>query len=132
MPVYPLSPSTINKLTRVEKKMSMRSLLTPILDNERLTNGLDDAEARMLIEWLVERAERVRHAAEVRSLCCRARAIARFVGLWCHEHSAAAALQLAATERFAWPLPTTEVDPCDLLNDILAWEDTPTEERDDA
>ena len=114
--------------------MSMRALLTPILNNERLTHGLDDAEARVLIEWLVERTEvlcaqeqETRVSAEVQRLCLRARAIARFVGLWCHERVRGAALQLAATERFAWPLPVDDVDPCDLLSDILAWEDHPSE-----
>jgi hypothetical protein len=117
--------------------MSMRSLLTPILDDEHVTRGLEDAEARMLIEWLVERAETLRcqepneprAEAEVRRLCRRARAIAKFVSLWCHELLPGPALQLAATERFAWPLPASEVDAYDLLNDILAWEDTPEDER---
>ena len=112
--------------------MSMRSLLMPILDNERVTAGLDDAEARLLIEWLVERTEAL-HAkipneasvrTEVQRLCRRARGIARFVSLWCHDRLPGPALQLAATERFTWPLPTEEMDPCDLLGDILAWEDT--------
>jgi hypothetical protein len=117
--------------------MSTRALLTPILENEHVTRGLDDAEARILIEWLVERAEIVfaknqhvkRMKAEVQRLCLRGRAIARFVTLWCHDRSASAALQLAATERFAWPLPTDTLDACDLLSDILAWEDTPVDER---
>jgi hypothetical protein len=111
--------------------MSMRSLLAPILDDEHVTRGLGDAEARMLVDWLVERAERLhgldpderRVQVEVKGLCGRARAVARFVALWCHERVRGAALQLAATERFAWPLPVSEVDPCDLLSDILAWED---------
>jgi hypothetical protein len=110
--------------------MSVRSLLNLILDNDRLTRGLGDAEARMLIEWLVERAESAhaqdpseeRAHVEVERLCRRARAIARFVTLWCHERSPGAALQLAATERFGWPLPVEPMDGCDLLSDILAWE----------
>lgn len=117
--------------------MSLRSLLTPILDDDQLTRRLDDPEARMLIEWLVERAEataareenRRRTEAAVDRMCRRARAIACFVVLWCHEQSASAALQLAATERFAWPLPAGPVEPCDLLNDILTWEDTPEDEK---
>jgi hypothetical protein len=116
--------------------MSWRNLLNPILDNDRLTRGLGDAEARMLIEWLVEHAEsqyarnETRARAEVERLCRRARAIARFVTLWCHERLPGPALQLAATERFTWPFPVDDVDACDLLNDILAWEDTPADERD--
>ena len=104
--------------------MSVRALLNPILDNDRLTRGLEDAEARMLIEWLVERAESqgARAEAEMQRWCRRARAIARFVVLWCHERAPAAALQLAATERFGWPLPVGEMDACDLMQAILAWE----------
>ena len=110
--------------------MSLRLLLKPILDDHHVTGGLDDAEARMLIEWLVEQAElryvrdrdKTRAETEVGRMCRRARGIGRFVSLWCHARSPGAALQLAATERFAWPLPTCEMDACDLLNDILAWE----------
>lgn len=111
--------------------MSLRTLLTPILDDHHLTHRLDDAEARMLIEWLVERAEQIvareasarRAQSAVKRLCRRARAIGRFVVLWCYEASPTAALQLAATERFDWPLPTSTMDPCDLLSDILTAED---------
>ncbi len=105
--------------------MSPRTQLSAILDNDRLTNGLDDGEARMLIEWLVVRAEDQRECpdpAEVQRLCRRARAIARFVSLWCHEEMFGPALQLAATERFAWPLPVAPMDACDLMETILAWE----------
>jgi hypothetical protein len=109
--------------------MSLTPLLRPILDNENLTRGLGDAEARVLIEWLVQRAEE-RHAeagagavpAEVARLCRRARAIARFVGLWCYERAYGPAIQLAATERFTWPLPSAPADPYDLMSDILYWE----------
>jgi hypothetical protein len=102
--------------------MSWRAQLSPILDNDRITRGLEDAEARMLIEWLVERAETIDADADVMRLCLRARAIAKFVALWCHERLACAALQLAATERFTWPLPTEAMDACDLMQEILAWE----------
>jgi hypothetical protein len=106
--------------------MSWRAQLSPILDNDRITRGLEDAEARMLIEWLVERAEAMQAdgagEADLGRLCLRARAIAKFVALWCHQRLASAALQLAATERFAWPLPTEAMDACDLMQEILAWE----------
>lgn len=107
--------------------MSMRAFLAPILNNDRLTRGLDDAEARMLIDWLVARAEALTpddpgaNRKLARSVL-RARAVARFVTLWCHERSPGAALQLAATERFAWPLPVREMEACDLMHDILEWE----------
>jgi hypothetical protein len=109
--------------------MCLKSLLRPILHNDSLTRGLGDAEARALIEWLVQRAEEC-HARggadavppEVTRLCRRARAIARFVSLWCYARSYSAACQLAATERFHWPLPPGAADPYELMIDILYWE----------
>lgn len=102
--------------------MSTRAHLRPILDNDRITRGLEDAEARLLIEWLVARADTLKKPAEVRRLCLRARSIARFVMLWCHARLAGAALQLAATERFACPLPTQHMDASDLMQLMLDWE----------
>ncbi len=109
--------------------MCLKPLLRPILDDESLTRGLGDAEARALVEWLVHRAEEC-HAhsgaeavpAEVGRLCRRARAIARFVWLWCHREAFAAATQLAASERFEWALPADRVDAYELMTEILFWE----------
>jgi len=110
--------------------MLAKPLLSHILDNDALTRRLGDPEARILVEWLVEQAEHfaagpssesaVRSA--VQKLCRRARAIGRFVGLWCYESARGAAVQLAAAERFDWPLPTTAMDPCELMQAILSWE----------
>lgn len=108
--------------------MVAKELLSPILDDETLTRGLGDAEARALVEWLVERSEQIhRHGASdiggmIQSLCRRARTIARFVYLWCYQMDHGAACQLAATERFSWPFPTPEADPYDVLLEALAWE----------
>jgi hypothetical protein len=106
--------------------MLAKALLNAILADEALTRGLGDAEARVLVEWLVDRAEERAEAAdaavEVQALCRRGRAIGRFVSLWCHQRSPGAAHQLASAERFTWPLPTCPVDPCELMQAILAWE----------
>ena len=109
--------------------MLSKPLLSPILDDENLTRGLGDPEARLLVEWLVEQAEqRVGGGAEgparaeVGRLCRRGRAIGRFVFLWCQRGDAGAAYQLAAAERFDWPLPSEPMDPCDLMDGILTWE----------
>jgi hypothetical protein len=108
--------------------MPVDVLLQLILSDEALTRGLGDAEARVLIEWLVDQAERLAReaspgaAAEVRRLCRRGRAIARFVGLWCSD-ARAGATQLAAAERFIWPLPPTVGDPYELMQQIVAWEE---------
>lgn len=112
------------------KATMVKRFLDPILADEALTRGLRDPEARMLVEWLVEQAERLAETArpeeaadqEVARLCRRGRAISRFVGLWCHGGSRGAALQLACTERFAWPLPTSFIDPCELMQSIIDWE----------
>lgn len=109
--------------------MVANPLLNFILSDERLTRGLGDAEARVLVEWLVEQAEeltRTAGAAEadraVRWLCRRGRAVAHFVRLWCHDRARGAAGQLAAAERFAWPLPEADVDPCELMQAIVSCE----------
>ena len=107
--------------------MLSRPLLNLIVRDERLVRGLADPEARVLVEWLVDRAEESAHAPgdtleAVRRLCRRGRAIGRFVLLWCHAHARGAAGQLAASERFTWPLPAADMDPCVLMQNILAWE----------
>jgi hypothetical protein len=115
--------------------MSLRTLLNIILHDERLTQSLQDAEARMLVEWLVERAEATLASgtdeaaarADVLKTSRRARGIARFVALWCHERAFGPALQLASAERFGWPLPTGPMEACDLMDTILAWESRPSQ-----
>jgi hypothetical protein len=110
--------------------MLARPLLSHILEDDALTRGLGDPEARVLVEWLVEQAERLgaekddeASGREVRKLCRRARAIGRFVGLWCYQRERGAAVQLAAAERFTWPLPVSRtVDPCELMQTIVACE----------
>jgi hypothetical protein len=111
-------------------------LLHDILRDEHLTRGLGDAEARALVEWLVDQAEKLAQTepaelaqAEVKRLCRRGRGIAHFVALWCLEGQWGAAAQLAASERFDWPLPDGPVDPCELMQLILAWEDQYAELR---
>jgi hypothetical protein len=108
--------------------MLARPLVGDILRDEGLTRGLGDPEARFLVEWLIDQGDRLAardlpHAtAQVRRLCRRGRAVACFVRLWCYEGSRRSAIQLAATERFGWPLPNQTVDPCELMQTILGWE----------
>jgi hypothetical protein len=109
--------------------MQVNPLLHHILGDDVLTRRLGDAEARVLVEWLVEQAEALAETlppaeaeTEVCRLCRRGRAIARFVTLWCGDRGRGAAGQLAVTERFHWPLPDAGVDPCELMQTIVAWE----------
>jgi hypothetical protein len=110
--------------------MLTKPLLSPILANEALTRGLGDAEARILVEWLVDQAEQVTPTGpddsaarrEVEALCRRGRSIGRFVGLWSQPGLRGAAGQLAVAERFTWPFPSPEADPCEVMQAILVWE----------
>jgi len=111
--------------------MLARRLLSQVFDDHALTRGLGDAEARILVEWLVERAERLadKGIEEDAAHCVlasdrlRARVFSRFVSTWCYYRDRGAAGQLAATERLNWPLPDADVDPCELMQVILDWED---------
>jgi hypothetical protein len=109
--------------------MRANPLVHRVLADEALTRGLGDEEARVLVEWLVERAEvlacqaeAVAAEQELRRLSRRCRAVGRFVLLWSARSSRGAALQLAGAERFVWPLPEGPVEPCELMEHILEWE----------
>jgi hypothetical protein len=108
-----------------------RPLLSDILQNDALTRGLGDPEARVLVEWIVERAEVLAEDSstedgfnkEFRRLFGRCRAIGRFVSLWCQPRLRGAAVQLAAAERFNWPFPPPSAEPYEIMLGILVWED---------
>lgn len=102
-----------------------------VLWDESMTRGLGDEEARMLVEWVVDWAELLAEAARsdadadnlVTRLRRRARAIGRFVNLWCEQRARGPAVQLAGVERFSWPLPTDpDIEAGDLMHAILTWE----------
>jgi len=84
----------------------------------------------MLVEWVVDWAELLIGTAQTDTeaetlltrLCRRGRAIGRFVLLWTETRTHGAAVQLAAVERFGWPLPSRHVEAGDLMQRILAWE----------
>lgn len=106
-------------------------LIRGILRDDSLTRGLGDVEARMLVDWVTDWAELLAEAARsdtdarnmVDRLTRRGKAIRRFVQLWSDPTTRGAAQQLAASERFAWPLPNRKrVNPPDLMQQILAWE----------
>lgn len=111
--------------------MLPRDLLDTILRDESLTRGLGDAEAQLLIEWLVDWAElligSMEHEAEARlqieRIRLRARAVARYVSLWSVPGSRGAAYQLAAAERFPWSPPSSLTDSFSLMQRILSLED---------
>jgi len=109
--------------------MPVEPLLRQVLQSESLTRGLEDPEARVLVEWLVDKVDdlsadsKTEHTLprNIEKLSQRARSIARFVSLW-SQGERGSAVQLAAVERFTWPLPTAAVDPCELMRAILSRE----------
>ena len=109
--------------------MPVEPLLRQVLQSDALTRGLEDPEARVLVEWLADSVERLSSDASAKTgmprsleqLTKKARTIARFVSLWC-QGERGSAVQLAAVERFSWPLPTRAVDPCELMKAILSRE----------
>lgn len=116
--------------------MLARRELTPILDDEALTRHLGDAEARVLVEWLVDRAEALHQSlaleqarAELAGLCRRARLMARFVRLWCLDRLPGAAAQLASAERVNWPLPDGPVTAWELMQGLVDWEEFARKQR---
>ena len=117
--------------------MALRAYFDLFLDDDRLTRGLGDEEARLLIEWLADRVERNESCLgegavcrrEAERLVLRMRSVSHFVRIWCHEGARGAACQLAATERFEWPLPGGAIEPFDLMLDILDFEDLEQDQR---
>jgi hypothetical protein len=112
--------------------MDAEPFIGRVLSDESLTRGLEDPEARLLVEWLIERIETLALIDDedevIRSHCeyvyRRSRTVRRFIALWCHERQPGAAVQLLAAERLDWPLPSTDFrDPCEILWPILEWEE---------
>lgn len=101
-----------------------------LVRDESITRGLGDEEGRMLIEWVVDWAELFTNAARNHSdaeslsnrLTRRAKAINRFVQMWSNPSTRVGASQLAASERFQWPLPDDDISAADLMEHILGWE----------
>ena len=87
--------------------MQISPLLRPILDDDSLARNLGDCEARLLFEWLYERAERLSRTAGadpsvgamIVQLHRRVRAIAQFVYLWCECRDRGDVAQLVIQDR---------------------------------
>jgi hypothetical protein len=106
-------------------------LVRCILRDEALTRGLGDIEARMVVDWLTDRAEIIADETdderdawlELERWRRKAKIIVAFVKMWSKASQRGAALQLMSAERVQWPLPTGPMDLGNLMENILAWED---------
>lgn len=89
-----------------------------VMHDDRLTHGLADPEARLLVEWLVDQAEAIPRTGlgecdqQLAWTICyrRAKALRQFVSLWCYRGRPEAAIQLAASEGMAEYLPDSSVE----------------------
>jgi len=123
--------ANLNGTVKGRGLMLDRAFLRPILDDDSLTRGLCDVEARLLVDWLVERAENLAASSlaenvrqdRLRVLCLRAKSVGRFVRLWCYEDEPGAAVQLAGTEAGHWPLPNGPEDAPELMTRLLRSEE---------
>jgi len=112
------------------KRMLSNQMVRHVLRDEAVTRGLGDIEARMIVEWLANRAEQIAETRpeaeawmELTRTTRRAKIVSRFVQLWSESHSRGAAVQLASSERMDWPLPSGDIDSGILTEKILAWLD---------
>ena len=105
-------------------------IIRQVLRDESITRGLGDIEGRMLMEWLADWTVLFADAARsddeawrmTNRLCRRARAINKFVQMWQNPATRNGAGQLAAVERFRWPLPPGPIPTVRLMEQILNWE----------
>jgi hypothetical protein len=117
--------------------MQSLPLVRHVLRDEALTRGLGDVEARMIVEWLVDRVENLAHEGvteeqaweQLRQWCRWTRSVTCFVRLWESPKTRANAVQLAAAERVRWPLPSGRMDTAEVMERILAWENRQEELR---
>ncbi len=110
--------------------MLARAQLNRILYDDSLTRHLGDEEARVLIEWLADAAERIppdpaeAAAAAAEALCRRGRVLSRLVRLWCHDGEQGAAAQLAVCEGLVTALPSGHADPYLVMRRLVIHEAT--------
>ncbi len=98
--------------------MLVDTCIDQVMRDGRLTHGLEDPEARLLVEWLVEKAESIPQTGLAEpdqqsawTLCYRrAKVLRQFVALWCYRGRPEAAIQLAASEGLAEYLPDSSVE----------------------
>ena len=111
--------------------MVAENCIHQVMRDERITYGLADPEARVLVEWLVHKAETIPDSELQQEdqvyaweLCYRrAKVLRQFVALWCYRGRPEAAIQLAASEGMADYLPDSSVEePVDVMLSMMKQE----------
>lgn len=111
--------------------MVAENCIHQVMRDDRITYGLADPEARVLIEWLVSKAETIpdtnlepEDQVYAWELCYRrAKVLRQFVSLWCYRGRPEAAIQLAASEGMADYLPAASVEePVDIMLTMMKQE----------
>jgi hypothetical protein len=111
--------------------MMTTECIQQVMHDERITYGLADPEARVLVEWLVNKAESIPES-DLREedmqcaweLCYRrAKVLRQIVSLWCYRGRPEAAIQLAASEGMSEFLPDGSVEePVDIMLTLMKQE----------
>lgn len=104
------------------------SLVRLITSDESLVRGLDEPAIRVLLEWIESECESHRETVggpsssdRARHLIQHARGIARFAQMWNNEATRSGAVQLWATQRWGFSLPSGPVRLMDLLQRATSW-----------
>ncbi len=104
------------------------NLVRLITSDESLVRGLDEPAIRVLLEWIESECESHRETAgglsaadHARHLIQHARGLARFAQMWNDKSTRSGAVQLWATQRWGFALPSGEVRLLDLLQRATSW-----------
>lgn len=104
------------------------TLVRLITSDESLVRGLDEPAIRFLIEWIESECEAYRESAgglssadHAKRLIQHARGLARFAQMWNSPGKRSGAVQLWATERWGFALPSGPVHLMDLLQRATSW-----------
>lgn len=114
-----------------EATMLAENCIHQVLRDERLTHGIADPEGRVLVEWLVSKAEAIPETdlqpedqVTAWELCYRrAKVLRQFVSLWCYRGRPEAAIQLAASEGMSEYIPPASMEePVDIMLSLMKQE----------
>lgn len=113
------------------RRMDATPFIDRILDDEGITGGLKDAEAKVLVDWLIASLkQRIRavsdesKAEEIsRTLRRRARRIAKITELLCEQHDTHSASEIWKESGSKHSLDELELrDPTGVVKRLIQWE----------
>lgn len=111
------------------------NLVRLITSDESLFRGLDEPVIRVLVEWIESECEIFREDVagqsveeRARDLLKHARGLARFAQMWNNPATRSGAVQLWATQKWGFDLPSGPIRLLDLFQRAMSWR-PPVEHR---